>query len=402
MKYVPIPVAMLEIGKPIPVDVWNASGQLLLRKGQAVLSEVHREKLRAHEASSTPQDAQAWQRSYERMVHTLLRDGVDVQDIARASMPSEIRESDYVVGQKVSGNWLDLQEVLRGILYQGGLAISPLPRLTGIAHTALELLQADPDDSLFCLFQALADPTLGYCATHALLCAAVCQLTADKLGLDPAHRSALWNAALTMNIGMARDQDSMARQNSGPTEWQRTLIREHPEKSVAILRGFGVDDVEQLDIVRWHHAPKAPEGLPQMLASRRILAMADGFVARLAARKTRSSLSAVKAVRSMVLGAEGDAIGVGSAMAQAVGFYPPGSYVRLANGEIAVAVQRGARANTPWVISLTDQDGMPIVKYQPKDTANPTYAIAAPVDFEKVKVTVNLDKLRRARAGIAP
>ena len=45
MKYVPIPVAMLAVGKPLPVDVWSAAGQLLLRKGQPVISEEHREKL---------------------------------------------------------------------------------------------------------------------------------------------------------------------------------------------------------------------------------------------------------------------------------------------------------------------------------------------------------------------
>ena len=54
MQYVPIPVAMLEVGKPLPVDVWSAGGQLLLRKGQPVQSEEHREKLHAHNASSTP------------------------------------------------------------------------------------------------------------------------------------------------------------------------------------------------------------------------------------------------------------------------------------------------------------------------------------------------------------
>ncbi|MDP3650473.1 MAG: hypothetical protein Q8R67_02200 [Rhodoferax sp.] len=401
MKYVPIPVAMLEVGKPLPVDVWNASGQLLLRKGQPVVSEVHREKLRAHEASTTPQDALAWQRSYERMVHAMLRDGGDVRDIARAPMPSEIRESDYVVAQQVHGGWLDLQEVLRGILYQGGMAINPLSRLVGIEQKALALLEADADDTLFCLFQALADNSLGYCATHALLCAVVCQLTAEKLGWELAQRKPLFSAALVMNIGMARDQDSLARQNSEPTDWQRTLIREHPEKSVAILRGLGVDDAEQLDIVRWHHAPNAPEGLPQTLASRRLLAMADGFVARMAARKTRCAQSAVKAVRAMVLGAEGDAIGVGSAIAQVVGFYPPGTYVLLAHGETGVAVQRGARANTPWVISLTDDKGMPVVRYQPKDTANPVYAISEPLDFSKVKVAVNLEKVRKAKVGLS-
>lgn len=401
MKYVPVPVVLLEIGKPLPVDVCNAAGQLLLRKGQSIESEAHREKLRSHQASTTEADALAWQRSYERMVHAMVRDGVDVKVIARAGLPSEIRESDYVVGQQFQGGWLDLQEVLRGILYQGGLAINPLQRLTGIENKAQELLAADPDDSLFCLFQALADDALGYCATHALLCAVMCRMTAQRVGIGAPQSHALLRAALTMNIGMAREQDVMARQSAAPHEGQRTLIRAHPEISAAILRGYGVEDTEQLDIVRWHHIPDSPEGLAQTLASRRLLAMVDGFVARLAARKTRSSLSAVKAVRSMVLGAEGDAIGVGSAIAQAVGFYPPGTYVQLVNGDTAVVVQRGQRANTPWVLSVADKEGMPLTHYQAKDTAAAAFAIAAAVDFSKVKVTVSLERVRKARLGLA-
>ena len=400
MKYFPIPIALLEIGRPLPVDVWSSTGTLLLRKGQPITSEEHREKLHAHKASSTLAEAMAWQRAYERMVHTLLRDGMDVQEIARQPMPSEIREGDYVVGQHISGGWLDLQDVLRGILYQGGLAINPLQRLAGIQKKALELLQADPDDSLFCLFQALTDDTVGYSATHALLCAVVCHLTAHKLGMGPAQSQSLFSAALTMNIGMARDQDSMARQSLPPTPWQRELIQSHPEKSVDILMGFGIDDPEQLDLVRWHHEPESSDALSQTSACRRLLSMVDGFVARMAARKTRASISPVKAVRSMVLGAEGDAIGVGSAMAQAVGFYPPGTYVLLVNGETAVAVQRGARANTPWVMSIIDKNGIPMLSHHCKDTANSAFTIEGPVNFEKVKVAIGADRVRKARAAI--
>jgi HD-GYP domain-containing protein (c-di-GMP phosphodiesterase class II) len=400
VKYVPIPVAMLEVGKPLPVNVVSDTGQLLLRKGQPIVSEQHRDKLHAFNASTSPSDAQAWQRAYERMVHELLRSGVDVQEIARMPMPAEIRESDYVVGRQLHGGWLDLQEVLRGILYQGGLAINPLQRLADIQKKAMSLLHADADDSLFCLYQALADDSLGYCATHALLCAVMCELTATKLGIDTAHRHSLVAAALTMNIGMARDQDSMARQSSDITEWQRTLIAEHPARGADILAGFGVDDVDQLDIVRWHHAPDHANAYPANHAARRLLALADSFVARTTARKTRASQSAVKAVKAMVLKAQGDELGVGSAMAQAVGFYPPGSYVQLVTGEMAISVMRGQRANMPWVITIADKDGIPAVKYQCKDTSDPALAIAAPVNYEKVKVAVSADKVRRARERI--
>lgn len=400
MKYVPIPVAMLEVGKPLPVDVWSAAGQLLLRKGQPVVSEDHRDKLHAHNASSNPSDALAWQRSYERMVHAMLRDGVDVRDIARAPMPSEIRESDYVVGETVQGGWLDLQEMLRGILYQGGLAIQPLNRLAGIRDKALGLLQQDPDDSLFCLFQALADDSLGYSATHALLCAVVCELTAQKLNLDATLRMSLTNAALTMNIGMARDQDSLARQKGAPTDWQRTLIQEHARIGTDMLTSLGVDDLDWLDIVRHHHQPLAAEARPATEIARRIIHLADSFVAKAAARKTRASQAPVKAVKSMVLGAQEDGLGIASAMAQAVGFYPPGSYVQLLNGETAVSVQRGERANTPWVVSILDKDGLPLSRYAAKDTRKVAFSIQNPVGFENIRVAVKLDKVRRVRQTV--
>ena len=92
MKYVPIPLALLEVGKPLPVDVLSDSGQLLLRRGQPVLSEQHRDKLRAFHACTHAADGMAWQRAYERMVHEMLRNGVEVGEIARASMPAEMQE----------------------------------------------------------------------------------------------------------------------------------------------------------------------------------------------------------------------------------------------------------------------------------------------------------------------
>ena len=87
-------------------------------------------------------------------------------------------------------------------------------------------------------------------------------------------------------------------------------------------------------------------------------------------------------------------------MAKAVGFYPPGSYVRLVTGETALVVQRGARANAPWVISVVDKDGMPNVKYTCKNTAEPALAIAEPATLKKGRMAVDIDRMRRAREKI--
>ena len=400
MKYVPIPIAMLAVGKPLPVDVWSDSGQLLLKKGQPIVSQQHREKLHSFNAGTTPGDALAWQRAYEHMVHALMREGVDLAEIAKATMPSEIRPADYVAGQEVKGGWLDLQSVLRGILYQGGLAINPASRLEGIKHKALALLKEDADDSLFCLYQALGDDSLGYCATHALLCFVICELTTQKLGWGLADREPLHGAALAMNIAMAREQDSMARQVPPPTDWQRSLIQDHPAKGAEVLASFGWDDADLIDIVRWHHLPEDTMAMPRNLARRRLLSLADNFVAQTVARKNRAAQSAVKAVKTMVLGAEGESVGLSSALAQAVGFYPPGSYVLLANGETAVSAQRGQRANTPWVISVLDKNSMPVTAYVCRDSSQAAYAIQSPITFDKLRVTIPGDKVRRARERI--
>lgn len=399
-KYVPIPVALLSLGQPLPVDLWTPSGQLLLRKGQDVQSEQHRDRLAEHLASCTPADAQAWQRAYERAVHTLLSQGAALEAVAGMPMPQDIRESDYVVGQQLHGGWLDLQEVLRGILYQGGFALNPMERLAGIVRKAQELLAQDTDESFYCLFQALAQPELGYCATHALLCAVVGELTAQKLQMLPRQRECLFQAALVMNMGMAREQDVLTRQASSPTDWQRKLIEEHPQRSVAALLALGLDDPDMQDIVRWHHDPHAQDAEPNLLLARRILHLADAFVAKMAPRRTRAALSPFKAVKSMVVGApEGD-LGLGSAMAQAASFYPPGTYVRLSNGETAVSVQRGERANTPWVISVLDKDGVAISRLVCKPTTTPDCTIQAAATIDKIKVALPVEKVRKARQRI--
>lgn len=398
MHYVPVPVAMLEIGRPLPVDVWSPDGRLLLRRGQSVLSMQQKEMLEAHQACMTPVDANAWQRSFERVIRSMLKDGIDIETIAHTCMPEEILESDYIVTAEVNGGWLDLQVILQGLLQQGEAALSPLSRLEGIHKKALELLKRDPDECLFILFQALADPSLGYCATHALLCAVVCELTAEKLGVPDMARRTLFSSALVMNIGMAREQDRMARQTSIINDAQRKLIKEHAQKSHDILLTFGVSDVDQLDIVLWHHEPDDSRGLAATTECRRILRVADSFVAKMASRKTRLAMSPMGAVKAIFLASTEGAASPGAAMATALGFYPPGTYVQLVNGEKAVSVARGRRANNPHVVSIINPGGMPLGKYIYRDTTDPHFAIRSPLNAEKIKVKVNLEKALKARA----
>jgi hypothetical protein len=399
MEYVPVPVDLLEIGKTIPVDLWDKTGKLLLRRGHSLTSEQHREMLVAHDASMTESDALAWTRGYERMLQSMLRDGSSADEISRLTMPGEIPEQDYLdEPDQPYGGLLDLRDRLQVLLYQGSEAQNALTTLDGIHGKALDLLGQEPDQCLFVLFQALADPTLGYCATHALLSAVVCELTGVKVGMPRRLRKSLFRAALSMNIGMARAQDRLATQSGMPNDSQRMLIREHPQLSVETLQALGVHDRDTLDIVLWHHESDAPHGLAENLQARHLLRVADMFVAKLAARKTRLAMSPLGAAKSMVIDASGDASVLASAVATAVGFYPPGTYVQLVNGEKAVVVARGARAHEVEVVSVVTAGGMPLAQYPYRDARESRFAVRAPVNAEKIKVQVSFERAYKAFA----
>lgn len=396
MKYVPLPITRIETGKPLPVPVWDAKGNLLLRKGQTISNDQHREVLLAHQACLTEGDYRAWVRSYDRLVYELLRENVSIQQIARATMPDTILDVDYIVGHDVSGGWLDMQAVLSGILVQGAAAHSPLERLEGVQTRATHLLEADADDCLFSLFQALADLSLGYCATHALLVAAACELTARKLDLAEVVRPVLFRAALTMNISMAVEQNTLARQNVKPDTGQRQLIKDHPGKSATILRGYGVANEDLLEIVSLHHDRDESRGLKRNLALRRILRLADEFVAGIAARSSRAGMSALGAAKKTVLGAVGEDAHVGAALTAALGFYPPGTYVRLANGEIAVSARRGTAANMPLVVTIINAQGVALGTYVARNTHDKSFGIQAPVGPDNIKISVNAERVFKA------
>ena len=195
-------------------------------------------------------------------------------------------------------------------------------------------------------------------------------LTAERLALPPGDQALWLRSALVMNIGMARPQDSLSRQHKPPDPSQRQIIAAHPPNSINILRGFGVHDDELLGIVHWHHAPDVASLQAEQLASLRLLSLSDGLIAKMAPRISRAAMTPLGAAKSLVLEATPSTSALRPAMAAVLGFYPPGTYGQLVNGEIAVVVKRGGRATTPRVASIMAASGMALSKYTYYDTSD--------------------------------
>lgn len=402
MKYTELPLQRVASGQVVPVSIWDAKGNLLLRKGQVIASEQHKELLAAHGAQVLDVDYKAWTRSYDRIVNRMSRDGASLEALARLPMPSTIQDGDYAVGFDIVGGWLDVHEVHKALLSQGSNAKNPLEKMESTQKRAMALLDADADHALFVLMQALPDLSVSYAAKHALLAAVLCELTARKLQVPELLRPVLFQAALTMNLALARMQDELVRQTEEPSPQQREDIATHPARSVDILRGYGVDDADLLDMVAGHHEIDLPTANPRNRECRLIMQVVDQFIAKMSTRATRTAVSAPSAAKAMVDMRAQDAARVAAALSAAVGFYPPGTYVSLVNGETAVSVRRGGAAHAPLVVSLLRADGLSVLQYVARDTADKAFAVRAAVSAERLKITVSQKGLEAALARLAP
>jgi HD-GYP domain-containing protein (c-di-GMP phosphodiesterase class II) len=202
---------------------------------------------------------------------------------------------------------------------------------------------------------------VGYSASHALVCAVLCHLTALELGVCSPERDSLVRAALTMNVAMTAMQDALATQNEKPTSVQQDMIRVHSVKATLMLANQGVTDELWLDIVASHHDDAVESAdfqtAPPKSRLARILKVVDRYAAMISPRMSRAGRTATESARSIMANASADTDRIGHALVRAVGLCPPGTYVRLDSAELAVVLRRSDLHNHPYVAVIGKSTG---------------------------------------------
>jgi HD-GYP domain-containing protein (c-di-GMP phosphodiesterase class II) len=399
--YKSLPLDAIALQQPVPVNVWDPKGVLLLRKGEAITSEQHRGLLMLHSPVVLEADWRAWSYSYTTELDRMVRDNAPLNRIAGVSHAVEVP---HVEAREEAGPvelWADLHASLNSLLHQGTAATQFNDKLERLAARAQRLWHSAPDDCLLVLVQLLFDARMGYSATHALLSAGLCALVSPSTGVSPAEQATLFRAALTMNMGMTRTHDAMARQTGPLTDAQRHTVREHPLRSAAMLRELGMADALWLRLVEeQHERPDGsgyPAGKPVADLAQRLLQMADVYVACISPRMGRGGLLSQQVARELYLGPDQQPDALGALFVKHIGFYPPGSYVRLASGEVAVVTRRGAKANAPQVFAIVGRQGMPLGEPTWRDTQDPAHEIKASLPPGDVRVVVNVPRLLSRR-----
>ena len=351
----------LQVGVPLPFNVRNGDQTLLLAKGHMIVS---REQLSSLFERGMLVDIEEIQTTTER-----------IRQAPRAALP---------------GLWAETIECVERALVrlpsEGFEAV-----VDDVSQPLLGLVERDPDLALFQVLRQHGNMPTQYGVNHSIHCAIAAFMTAHRLGWDAGALELAFKASLTMNVSMFDLQGELATQVTSPSVKQRELIQTHPRRSRRMLEEAGVANADWLTAVEQHHeAPDGggyPDGLRELVPLAQLIRQCDIYTAKLSPRLSREAMAADLAARTLFAESPRDPLAV--ALIKEFGLYPPGTFVRMASGEVGIVVRRGAAAHTPVVAALTSPDRTQHAEPQRRDTAHPQHAIAGViVPAADVKVTL--------------
>lgn len=335
-----ITLSDIELGQPLPWDIFSTpfSVRPLLEKGMVV----------------TPGQLDGW-----------LASGM----YADAGAPSSVLRSLNQINRR-------LERILLALREQG----SADTQLRAITHELIATVERGRDVALAAIF--LNQIAGSYAVRHCTETAIVVYLIARSLHKAPAEMLIVTAAALTMNVGMVRQSDLFHGKKGALSSAERAMVQRHPTDSVELLRGAGVTDEHWLELVLLHHENEDGTGYPtgrvgsDISHNAKLIGLADRYCAFVSARNYRSSLLPPAALAR--LAAENRTPlerAIVDRFDEEIGPYPPGTLVRLENGEIGVVSGRGASAGEIDVRALRGADARPFAVAQVRLTSDAGCAI---------------------------
>ena len=367
----------LSAGVPLPWDLCDEAGRLLLRRGFFV--EHGGPLARMLEAGlyrRIPADGAKQEPGVEPSLR--LRPGGPGK-----SSSSVFEQIDLILGE--------LEELLA----------HPAPG----TFVAQVLQLADDIQSCFALDADASIATVQLLTSHRystrrLVHAAILmELLLSHRGESAVQRRLALAAALTMNLAMLDLQDILNHQTAQPDPQQKALLRQHPERGVETLRGLGVDDPSWLDMVAQHHETIDGKGYPlglraaQISTLAQILSMVDRYGSMAIGRAYRSPVLPNVVLKQIFMDKQSVAPELAALLVSAVGMYPPGSLVALAGGERAVVLRRSKIASQPLVAVLKDHRGQRLDRPRRRLTSEPGQAISRLLSQDELGFLVDPSEL---------
>lgn len=401
MDLIELPRDKLSLGMSLSYTLRDDSGVVLLAKGHRIETPHQLESIQSRKKIYVEvEESEDGLRILMSGITTLNHLGAPIKDFSRYMNLGQTSQVEEKLTGTLAQRWGDLESKLGGLLASVSTTADFEKKMYLLDQHIKSQTAEDRTASQFLLFNRAVSHFSDYSILHSLLCAALVHSLADVFALSDIERRSMVCAALTMNVGMTHLQNQLALQKAAPTPQQRTVIDHHPVAGRQALQDAGVTDLVWLDIVELHHSTlTGPDALvdwapvPRMT---KILQTVDRYTAAMSPRKSRSGRSARDSVRSVVL--QAGAVKhdeVGTALVRILGLSPPGTYVKLANGETAVVIRRGIKPGEPLVASVLNRNDEPIGEPRLHDTAREHLSIQSTLTAATVRVNLKLDAMLR-------
>ncbi len=338
----------LVIGTPLSWAVFGVAGQLLLNEGYVLKTENQKGLLLSQDLYRNPTKKELEE------ANTL---AVSLQQISPFETLDTIKVS--------------LRHIISNI--HRNIKADYSHSLLELAGIVQNLCRDNVDPALGALILDLEAP---YVDLHPVLCAILIEKLTKRTKVPEQDRVPLIAAALSQNIGMWHEQDILSNQTTPLTDKQRKIINEHPHRSREIMKSVGIDNKDWLDTILFHHERIDGKGYPNGLSgdaipeSARVLALADIYSAMVLPRQYRDGIFVKKALRDIFM-QRGSTVdeNLAQMLIKEIGIYPPGAFVMLNNGEVAVVLKHNAKqANCPTVLSVISPRGLPYEIPRKRDT----------------------------------
>ena len=355
-------------GRPLPFSIYDDDGNLLLTEGAVIGSDLQ--------------------------LDTLVEKGLYCYRLSRA------RREDSPQTPVNAYPFETVDEIYAGLnLLLGGSAPNPgLP--SRILKFCTKLQDASDHDNDACLGMISMGHYYKYPIMHSIHTALVCMTVLTRIGWQPEERLMPMAAAMTMNISMIELQDRLYSQRTPLTEMQRAEILSHPERSVDMLEKCGVRDEVWLNTIIQHHELLDGSGYPgarqegDIAQTSRVVTLGDVYGARISNRSYRKSIMPTAVLRDFFV-SKGQCLDsvMSKILIKNLGLYPPGSFVELANGEIAVVTRVGSDARHPVVCSVIMANGKKLTNPLFRNTANELFEIRKLLEKNELRIEINRQQL---------
>lgn len=359
-----IPPGALDLGRPLPWNVYDDGGNVLLLQGYVIQNDFQLEQL-FERGRFKPRKIEA----------------IQVQ---------------AVENQRARNPFLEYADLLHAVETTLKAITNAEPsaqkKLLGLTQIIEQTCVDAPNASLALIHLYSIGPTI---LEQTLFYAMLSQFIARQFGLERKRTSILTAAALTANLALVPVADQLNASTKVLTNEQRSVIRKHPQRSMQALETAGITNTLMLTIIAQHHEQADGSGYPKGLTGAdirpeaEILSLCERYIAMITKRAYRNRMNVSSARKLVATLADGKyRPAIPKALLQVLGEYPPGILVRLVNNEVAVVTSRPVRARGPFVKSIIGPKGEPYSDMINRDTSLPDYNIQA---LEEPEIMPSMD-----------